>query len=66
MDLKLTTRSQEAMAAAVRAAATEMERRMILAALDATGGNVTQAAEKLGLSRRGLQLKMKELRLREG
>jgi DNA-binding NtrC family response regulator len=47
-----------------RAAAAEAERRMIRAALDATGGNITHAAEKLGLSRRGLQLKMKELGLR--
>ena len=49
---------------AARAAAAETERRMILAALDATGENVTRAAEQLGLSRRGLQLKMKELGLR--
>jgi DNA-binding NtrC family response regulator len=51
---------------AARAAAAETERRMILAALDATAGNVTQAADKLGLSRRGLQIKMKELGLRDG
>jgi DNA-binding NtrC family response regulator len=49
---------------AARAAAAETERRMIQAALDETGGNVTQAAEQLGLSRRGLQIKMKELELR--
>jgi len=49
---------------AARAAAAETERRMILAAMDATGENVTRAAEQLGLSRRGLQLKMKELGLR--
>jgi DNA-binding NtrC family response regulator len=49
---------------ASRAAAAETERRMIQAALDETGGNVTQAAEQLGLSRRGLQIKMKELELR--
>ncbi|MBD3867989.1 MAG: sigma-54-dependent Fis family transcriptional regulator [Acidobacteria bacterium] len=49
---------------AARAAAAETERRMISAALQQTGGNVTQAAEQLGLSRRGLQLKMKELGLR--
>jgi DNA-binding NtrC family response regulator len=47
-----------------KAAASEAERRLIRAALEATGGNVTKAAERLGLSRRGLQLKMKELGLR--
>jgi len=47
-----------------RAAAAEAERRMIRAALQATGLNVTRAAERLGLSRRGLQLKMKEYGLR--
>jgi len=49
---------------ASRAAAAETERRMIRAALEATDSNVTHAAERLGLSRRGLQLKMKELGLR--
>ena len=49
---------------AARAAAEVVERRMIRAALQTTGGNVTRAAERLGLSRRGLQLKMKELGLR--
>jgi DNA-binding NtrC family response regulator len=48
-----------------RAAAAEAERRMIRAALEATAGNVTHAADRLGLSRRGLQLKMKDLGLRE-
>jgi len=50
--------------AAARAAAAETERRMIRAALEVTEGNVTHAAERLGLSRRGLQLKMKDLGLR--
>ncbi len=49
---------------ASRVAAAQTERRMILAALDLTDGNITRAAERLGLSRRGLQLKMKELELR--
>ncbi len=49
---------------AARAAAAATERRMIAEALRETGGNVTQAAERLGLSRRGLQLKMKELGFR--
>jgi two-component system response regulator AtoC len=40
------------------------ERSLIEKALDETDGNVTRAAERLGLSRKGLQLKMKELGLR--
>jgi len=50
---------------ASRSAAAVVERRMIRAALELTGGNVTHAAERLGLSRRGLQNKMKELGLRD-
>lgn len=42
------------------------ERELIERALDETSGNVTRAAEKLGLSRKGLQLKLKELGLRRG
>ena len=45
----------------IRDATRQLERRAILDALDATSGNVTHAAERLGLSRRGLQLKMREL-----
>ena len=41
-----------------------LERDLIEKALDETSGNVTRAAEKLGLSRKGLQLKMKELGLK--
>ncbi len=41
-----------------------LERELIEKALDETSGNVTRAAEKLGLSRKGLQLKMKELGLK--
>jgi len=51
---------------AAREAAATAERRLIRAALDSTGGNVTRAARRLGLSRRGLQLKLKELGLRAG
>ena len=49
---------------ASRVAAAETERRMIRAALDLTEGNITHAAGRLGLSRRGLQIKMKEFELR--
>ncbi len=38
-----------------------VERELIEKALDETGGNITRASEKLGLSRKGLQIKIKEL-----
>lgn len=41
-----------------------LERELIEKALEETSGNVTRSAEKLGLSRKGLQLKMKELGLK--
>jgi DNA-binding NtrC family response regulator len=41
----------------------EIERRAILDALDRTGGNRTQAAERLGIGLRTLQRKLKEYRL---
>jgi len=41
-----------------------IERDLIEKALEETGGNVTRAAERLGLSRKGLQLKIKELGLK--
>ena len=51
----------------IRAATQRIERDAILEALRLTEGNVTRAAKELGLSRRGLQLKMKELDIeREG
>ena len=56
--------SPAALKTASREAAATAERRLIRAALDATGGNITRAAERLGFSRRGLQMKMKGLGLR--
>jgi DNA-binding NtrC family response regulator len=41
------------------------EEKLILRALEETGGNVTQAAHKLGISRRTLHRKLKELRKKE-
>ena len=38
----------------------EVEKEMILRTLDETGGNRTHAADILGISRRTLQLKLKE------
>jgi nitrogen regulation protein NR(I) len=48
----------------VRTRTQSVERELIERALEETSGNVTRAAEKLGLSRKGLQLKMKELGLK--
>ncbi len=45
----------------VRKQTQSVERDLIEKALEETNGNVTKTAEKLGLSRKGLQLKMKEL-----
>jgi two-component system, NtrC family, response regulator AtoC len=49
----------------VKAATSRIERELIVRALDQTSGNVTHAARLLKISRKGLQLKMKELGLRE-
>ncbi len=50
----------------VRLQTQELERRLIEEELGRNFGNVTRTAEALGLSRKGLQLKMKELGLRRG
>ena len=49
----------------VKQATVEIERDLIQKALDETGGNVTRAATLLGISRKGLQNKMKEFGLRD-
>ena len=49
----------------VRAETERVERELIVRALDETGGNVTQAARKLKISRKSLQNKMKEFGLRD-
>ncbi len=49
----------------VKQAAAELERDLIAKALEETGGNVTQAAKKLKISRKSLQNKMKEFGLRD-
>jgi len=49
----------------VRGAAAALERDLIVRALEETGGNVTQAARKLKISRKSLQNKMKEFGLRD-
>ena len=50
----------------VKVAMSRLERELVGRALEQTGGNVTHAARLLKISRKGLQLKMKELGLREG
>ena len=49
----------------VKESTARIERDLIAKALEETGGNVTRAAQKLKISRKGLQLKMKELGLRD-
>jgi two-component system response regulator AtoC len=50
---------------AVKIETERVERELIQRALDETGGNVTQAARRLKISRKSLQTKMKELGLRD-
>jgi transcriptional regulator with GAF, ATPase, and Fis domain len=49
----------------VRAETSRVERELIVKALDETGNNVTQAARLLKISRKSLQMKMKEFGLRD-
>ncbi len=49
----------------VKEAAAALEKDLITRALEETGGNVTQAAKKLKISRKSLQNKMKEFGLRD-
>jgi DNA-binding NtrC family response regulator len=48
----------------VKDATRRIEKKVIEEALEETHHNITQAARKLDISRKGLQLKMKELGLR--
>jgi transcriptional regulator with PAS, ATPase and Fis domain len=43
----------------------DIEKKMILSTLEECGHNVTRAAQQLGLSRKGLQLKMMKYKLRK-
>ena len=56
---------QTSMKDIVRQATVEIERELIIKALNETRGNVTRAAHLLQISRKGLQNKMKEFGLRE-
>jgi len=60
-----TELSNDGLKQQVKAAVSKLERELIQKALDQTKGNVTHAARLLKLSRKGLQLKMKELGLRD-
>jgi nitrogen regulation protein NR(I) len=61
----ITAPSGASMKEIVRQAQQELERELITRALEETGGNVTRAAKRLQISRKSLQVKMKELGLRE-
>jgi transcriptional regulator of acetoin/glycerol metabolism len=41
----------------------EMEKRMILSSLERTGGNLTKAAESLGITRQTMHNKVRKYRL---
>jgi DNA-binding NtrC family response regulator len=65
VDLTVASSPDDGLKEVVRAATSRLERELIQRALDQTAGNVTHAARLLKISRKGLQLKMKELGLRE-
>ena len=54
----------ESLKEVVRVHTEELERDLILRALEAAGWNVTHTAQRLGISRKGLQLKMRDYGLR--
>ncbi len=56
-------RRSAAMPANLAAAVEQMERELIQAALDRSGGNISESARTLGLTRRGLYLKLRRLGL---
>ena len=66
VDLKAAIASEGGLKEHVKVAMSRLERELVSRALLQTGGNVTHAARLLKISRKGLQLKMKELGLREG
>jgi nitrogen regulation protein NR(I) len=65
-DLHAALASEGGLKEHVKVAMSRLERELVSRALQQTGGNVTHAARLLKISRKGLQLKMKELGLREG
>jgi len=57
------SRRSAAPPANLAAAVEQMERDLIQAALDRSGGNISESARTLGLTRRGLYLKLRRLGL---
>jgi two-component system response regulator AtoC len=66
VDLQAALASDGGLKEHVKVAMSRLERELVSRALQQTNGNVTHAARLLKISRKGLQLKMKELNLREG
>ena len=64
-DLQAALAGEGGLKGHVKVAMSRLERELVGHALAQTGGNVTHAARLLKISRKGLQLKMKELGLRE-
>jgi nitrogen regulation protein NR(I) len=64
-DLQAALSSEGGLKEHVKVAMSRLERELVSRALEQTNGNVTHAARLLKISRKGLQLKMKELGLRE-
>jgi nitrogen regulation protein NR(I) len=64
-DLQAALSNEGGLKEHVKVAMSRLERELVSRALQQTGGNVTHAARLLKISRKGLQLKMKELGLRE-
>jgi len=65
-DLKAALAGEGGLKEHVKVAMSRLEKELVSRALQQTSGNVTHAARLLKISRKGLQLKMKELGLREG
>src|SRR5580704_1419834 len=65
-DLQAALAGEGGLKERVKVAMSRLERELVSRALQQTSGNVTHAARLLKISRKGLQLKMKELGLREG
>jgi len=64
-DLQAALASEGGLKEHVKVAMSRLEKELVSRALQQTNGNVTHAARLLKISRKGLQLKMKELGLRE-
>jgi two-component system response regulator AtoC len=65
-DLQVALAGEGGLKEHVKVAMSRLERELVSRALKQTNTNVTHAARLLKISRKGLQLKMKELGLREG